>query len=111
MKYQVTAFFFLATVVSLVASGCSQAAIHADKTKVVTRGTTEIKLDSEDPNLVKTLEDQLVSVHSEKVTLPAEVLRSLIRNEKGRRSQLRDLSGQLEAIKNIDVQETGGSKR
>ncbi len=56
------------------------------------------------------LEHELTQVHSERVIVSAALLKSLVKNERLHQTQCKTLSGQLEAIKNIDFEETGTSE-
>ena len=77
----------------------------------------EVQEPGSDPLAI--LEQQLAKVHTDKVTVSTALLRSLIRTQKMKQNQCRDISGQLEAIKSIDQEAessdsskitTGGTK-
>ncbi len=53
------------------------------------------------------LEQELTQVHSDRVIVSTALLRSLVKNERLQRTHCKNVSGQLEAIKNIDLEETG----
>ncbi len=48
---------------------------------------------------------------TDRVLVPAQVLRSWIRNEKIRDEKYRELVSQLKALKSIDLEETGSSSK
>ena len=64
----------------------------------------------ETTNPLGTLEHALAKVKSDRVTVSTSLLKSLVRNQRLQQSQCKNLSGQLEALKNIDLQETGETK-
>jgi hypothetical protein len=64
---------------------------------------------SADPHAdpLKSLESELSTVQSDRVIVSTALLRSLVRNERTQQNQCKNISGQLEALKNIDLQEAG----
>jgi hypothetical protein len=68
-----------------------------------------IKADPHTGDPLTALEQELTKVHSDRVIVSSALLRSLVRNERLQQNQCKHISGQLEAIKNIDLEETGGS--
>lgn len=65
-----------------------------------------------------TLESALASVKSDRVTVSTALLKSLVKNQRLQESQCKSISGQLEALKNVDLNavaagpadEAGGAK-
>lgn len=67
-----------------------------------------IKADVRTGDPLTSLEQELTKVHSDRVIVSTALLRSLVKNERLQRTHCKNISGQLEAIKNIDLEETGG---
>jgi hypothetical protein len=61
---------------------------------------------NDDP--LNNLEQQLAKSHSDRITLPTSLLRKLLRSERIQQNQCKVVTGQLEAIKNVDLQEAEG---
>ncbi len=79
---------------------------EASKTEAARRQERVISLEYRaDP--LRTLEGALGSVHSDRVIVSTDLLRSLVRNGRIQQSQCKNISGQLEALKNVDLEETG----
>lgn len=55
------------------------------------------------------LEHELTRVHSDRVIVSTALLKSLVKNERLHQTQCKSISGQLEAIKNVDLEEAGGT--
>ena len=68
---------------------------------------------STNPNedLFAELDQLLAKSRSERVTVPTALLKSLVRNGRIKQTQCKSTSEQLEAIKNVDLQETGERKQ
>lgn len=66
-----------------------------------------IKADVKTGDPLTSLEQELTKVHSERVIVSTALLKSLVKNERVQRTHCKNISGQLEAIKNIDLEETG----
>ena len=66
-----------------------------------------IKADPHTSDPLTALEQELTKVHAERVIVTAALLRSLVKNERLRQNQCKNISGQLEAIKSVDLEETG----
>jgi hypothetical protein len=66
-----------------------------------------IKADVKTGDPLTALEQELTKVHSERVIVSTALLKSLVKNERVQRTTCKNISGQLEAIKNIDLEETG----
>jgi hypothetical protein len=84
---------------SRLGSKGDSAATHRGTTVMSASGRT-----STDP--LGTLEEGLSKVHSDRVTVSTALLKSLVRNQRIQQTQCKNISGQLEALKNIDLQET-----
>jgi hypothetical protein len=68
-----------------------------------------IKPDPKIADPLTALEQELTKVHSDRVTVSTALLKSLVKNERRARTHCQNISGQLEAIKNIDLEETGSA--
>lgn len=68
-----------------------------------------IKADPRTGDPLTSLEQELTKVHSERVIVSTALLKSLVKNERLQQNQCKNISGQLEAIKNIDLEETEGA--
>jgi hypothetical protein len=91
----------LAAVIGFAAAGCSHVG-------TVARRNSEqvIRMDPKTDPLTS-LEQELTKVHSDRVIVSTALLKSLVKNERLQQTQCKNISGQLEAIKNVDLQETG----
>jgi hypothetical protein len=52
------------------------------------------------------IEQELSRVQSDRVVVSTALLKSLVRNERIQQTQCKNISGQLEALKNIDLEES-----
>jgi hypothetical protein len=66
--------------------------------------TKVIQISEVDP--IRSLEKQLPQVKGDRVVIPTTLLRTLLATHKLTDGQCKDLSVQLEALKNIDLEET-----
>jgi hypothetical protein len=55
---------------------------------------------------LKVLEQELATVRSDRVVVSTALLRTLVRNGRIQQDQCKNISGQLEALKNVDFEET-----
>ena len=69
-----------------------------------------IKADGRATDPLTSLEQELTKVHSERVVVSTALLKSLVKNERVQQTQCKYISGQLEAIKNIDLEEAEESR-
>jgi hypothetical protein len=69
-----------------------------------------IKADPRTGDPLTSLEQELTKVHSDRVIVSTALLKSLVKNERLQQNQCKNISGQLEAIKNIDLEETQDNK-
>jgi hypothetical protein len=83
--------------------GPGPASLEAPAT--ATKGAKMIQVSEADP--LGSLEQQIQGVRTEKVIIPTRLLRTLVANQKTASNSCKDLSLQLEALKNIDLEETG----
>lgn len=65
-----------------------------------------IKADPHTGDPLTSLEQELTKVHSDRVIVSTALLKSLVKNERLQQNQCKNISGQLEAIKNVDLEET-----
>jgi hypothetical protein len=83
------------------ASGCAHLAPAGKRT-----GSEQvIQANASKGDPLTSLEQELTKVHSDRVVVSTALLKSLVKNERLRRTHCKNVSGQLEAIKNIDLEE------
>ena len=89
---------------SLLSIGCAHFSAPA-KATAPRRPAQTISMDAHgDP--LGTLEQELARVQSDRVMVSTALLKSLVRNERVQQTQCKHISGQLEALKNIDLEES-----
>lgn len=101
--------FVLGTVL-VVMSGCahfrrSTGALQEMEKAGVNEQLPVVHLDTR-----REIEREISAVRAEKVLVPTEVLRSLVKAEKSLEAQCSDLGQQLKAIKDVDLQTTETEK-
>jgi hypothetical protein len=89
---------------SLVRSTAHQGEASRRNTQVITAPAGS----QADP--LGTLEQELARVQSDRVIVSTALLRSLVKNGRVQQTQCKNISGPLEALKNIDLEETGETK-
>ncbi|MGK5083812.1 hypothetical protein WDW37_10960 [Bdellovibrionota bacterium FG-1] len=87
--------------ICLSQSGCAHGTAKSPH-EATCRSLPIITADST-PDPLSTLEQELSKIHSDRVTVSTSLLRNLVRNQKIQQNQCKNISGQLEAIKNVDM--------
>jgi hypothetical protein len=88
-----------------VASGCASLSSANVGTGNRRASDQVIKADPRTGDPLTSLEQELTKVHSDRVIVSTALLKSLVKNERLQQTQCKNISGQLEAIKNIDLEE------
>lgn len=108
MNFKKPSDFLAISLVSLSMAGLAGCAHAAPSPTPIKRSSDQvIKADPASADPLTSLEHELTKVHSERVIVSTALLKSLVKNERLQQNQCRNISGQLEAIKNIDLEETG----
>jgi hypothetical protein len=104
-------FVTLGMVACAAASGCAHFDTRSSSRKSSSSSDQVIKADPHSGDPLTALEQELTKVHSERVIVSTALLKSLVKNERLHQNQCKNISGQLEAIKNIDLEETGEERQ
>ena len=113
MKFESSSDFSRPALVSLIMAGllANAGCAHVNNNAQSRRSSDQvIHADPHTGDPLTSLEQELTKVHSDRVIVSTALLKSLVKNERLQQNQCKNISGQLEAIKNIDLEETEESK-
>ncbi len=94
--------------------GCSHLLRPSKKAEVedAAAGPTQtLKISTREKDALRKLELQLENVKSPRVIFSTAALRALVKNQRSLEGRCENTTGQLDALKNIDLEETGGGPR